>query len=178
MVTTKKQLRADLAKEIEENGLLVSDKERLRKENARLKEELRVANLRLDSVFTVSDNAKSCLEQAFGPLSGGFDKVAGVHRYEAAEQLASITFEPKTGKVIMTDPKNAVEGATVLLTPEGQLDVETTWYITQFLDQVAFSRLPRRATRPEGPIDFVRPTLAVVPGDRLTKSDTEAGAAS
>ena len=98
MVTTKRQLRADLATEVEANGLHVNDKERLRKENARLKEELRVANLRLASVFTVSDNAKSCLEQAFGPLNGGFDKVAGVHRYEAAEQLASIIFEPKTGK--------------------------------------------------------------------------------
>ena len=179
-VATKKQLQTELDEANTANEQLYTEKERLRKKKEELAEELRVAKLRLASVFTVNDNAKLWLTEVFGPLTGDFDKSDSLHHYEATDHRVSVTFDPRSTEIIMADPDEMVGRAMVKLSPSGVLEEESVRRIVEFLDDVAFSRLPSRTTRREGSIDFTRPAPTVdvgTPSDTLRAATDEEAAA-
>ena len=147
-------------------------------DKATLQEQVERLTQRLGLVFVISNNAPGWLEGLFGPLvdhGREQDEDKAVQRYTAVDETAAISFDPRWGDVIVTDPKELVTGSvTVRLNALGVLDDAGVQRITTFLDRVALSRIPRSTTRVNGPICFAVPR----PKQGLADSDsTELAAA-
>jgi polyhydroxyalkanoate synthesis regulator phasin len=122
--TTIEELRDTVANKLAEIRDLNAENGRLSTENGRLVRELTEASERLTYALGVFYNAKHGLTDIFGDVTYmGTRDGNTVMVFLSEDTLSNITLTPRSGELVVTDPKNVVKDVVrVTITPAGELD--------------------------------------------------------